>query len=42
MASGTEPASTTNGSRNELNCAANAKKMSTTAKPKAGKNLPAS
>ena len=39
MPSGTEPARMTKGSRKLLNCAASTRKMSTTARPKAGRNL---
>ncbi len=39
MASGTEPARITKGSRKLLNCAASTRKMSTTASRKAGRNL---
>ncbi|MNC99403.1 hypothetical protein D3C83_176890 [compost metagenome] len=40
MASGTEPAKITKGSRNELNWAARAKKMSASASPIAGRKRP--
>src|SRR5258708_2896776 len=40
IARGTEPARMTNGSRNELNCAARTKKMRTNASPMAGRNMP--
>jgi hypothetical protein len=40
IASGTEPARMTNGSRNELNCAASTRKMRTMASPIAGRNFP--
>jgi len=39
MASGTEPARITSGSRKLLNCAASTRKISTTASRKAGRNL---
>ena len=39
MASGTEPARMTSGSRKLLNCAASTRKISTTARPNAGRNL---
>ena len=39
MASGTEPARMTKGSRKLLNCAASTRKMSTTASMNAGRNL---
>ncbi len=39
MASGTEPARMTKGSRNELNCAASTRKMSRIARPIAGQEL---
>ena len=42
MASGTEPARMTNGSRKLLNCAASTRKISTMARPNAGRNLPPS
>ena len=42
IASGTEPARMTNGSRNELNCAASTRKITSSARPIAGRNLPPS
>ena len=39
MASGTEPSRMMNGSRKLLNCAARTRKMRTTARPNAGRNL---
>ena len=39
IASGTEPARMTNGSRKLLNCAASTRKISTSASPNAGRNL---
>ncbi len=39
MASGTEPARMTNGSRKLLNWAASTRKIRMTARPKAGRNL---
>ena len=42
IANGTDPARTTTGSRNELNWAASTRKISTIARPIAGRNLPAS
>ena len=39
IASGTEPSRMMKGSRKLLNCAASTRKISTTASPKAGRNL---